>query len=73
MHVPDLQADLNLAVKEVPSVKIRPEVVELGGAVMGNNSPSFKIVEVSDDTRNIEASEELRNLESFSGNSFLKK
>ncbi|XP_056683975.1 ATP-dependent DNA helicase SRS2-like protein At4g25120 isoform X2 [Spinacia oleracea] len=72
-HLLEVQADLNLAVKEVPSVKIRPEVVELGGAVMGNNSPSFKIVEVSDDTRNIEASEELRNLESFSGNSFLKK
>ncbi|XP_048493417.1 ATP-dependent DNA helicase SRS2-like protein At4g25120 isoform X2 [Beta vulgaris subsp. vulgaris] len=64
-HLLEVQADLNLNVNKVLPVKVQSESMELGEAVLENNSPSCG---------GDEASEELRNIEAFpGGNSFLKK
>lgn len=62
--VPILQADMTLIENKLPSVKVQSEDRDLGEIIMGNNSPICKIDETSVDLRNIEA---------FSGNCFLKK
>uniref|UniRef100_A0A803N937 DNA 3'-5' helicase n=1 Tax=Chenopodium quinoa TaxID=63459 RepID=A0A803N937_CHEQI len=72
-HLLEVQADLNLSVHKELSVKIKSEAMEPWEAVIGNDSPSCKIDKASEDSRNIEASEDLINIEALSGNSFLKK
>ncbi|KAL2900752.1 hypothetical protein RDABS01_025834 [Bienertia sinuspersici] len=62
-HLLEFQADMFPIENKVPSVKVESEDLDLGGAVMGNDSL----------TKIDEASEEFRNIEASSGNGFLKK